>query len=294
MQIKLSEISYSLRNSLVLLLIFIFVASIFNFINFRKAKRLKEINVKHNELIKVIDRLDKQINSFGNEAEMEAALLKMEKEASRQDKMIVKTDAPASTYRYLMDISDRYCPDFKFDFKLSNDGKVKGVDYNEYTIFGDASIKSLYIFIYQLENQSRLYTIDNLLINSTKAENGDLVRFSLTIRAFYANNGYEPKAIPFKPLKRKSISYNPFYPRIHEPISISFFEGMLRVEDLVLTGLTPEMAIVKDNSQNMHMIKVNDKVAYGYLAKIDWDRQRVTFNINKIGITERVTLSMEQ
>jgi Tfp pilus assembly protein PilO len=283
---------YKIRNSIVLAVILLIVIVGSTISNSSSGKKLKEENKKNEELTRRLTTLKSQMQRVEGEERLAKEVRELESQISQFKKVIVKEDNSTITYDYLMQICKKFCPNMIFDFKPDKSGEIQETKYNDYLITGKVPFSSLYAFIYQIENQPRLYTIESLEIREQPAGEKEIL-FALTLRSFYDQNGIAPEDIPIKKISTEKIKFNPFYPRIHEPVRIEEEEKYLNTEEAILVGLTPSIAFFKDKDGITLNLSVGDKVAYGYLSKINWEEQSVTFRINRIGIYTEKTVYLE-
>ena len=69
---------------------------------------------------------------------------------------------------------------------------------------------------------------------------------------------------------------------------------MLFVQNAVLLALIPDGAFLADASGNTFLLWEGDKVYLGYLTNIDYQKSEVSFVLNKGGIIETKTLTLEK
>lgn len=283
--------SYKIKNTLFLLVILLIVIFVSILGNSNSVRELKRVRKKHKELEKIVTEVRIEVPEESDE-QIKDALDKLEK-ALAASKLIVKEDNPTFTYTYLMHVCSNYCPNMTFDFRHVKSAKASNTSYNEYAITGEVDIKSLYTFIYHIENQPKLYTIESLNIKEQLIDKNKL-NFSLNLRTYFTDSGTELEDIPMKNLKYKNIRYNPFLPRIHKPLRSEKEEKYLNVDTAVLAGLSPKVAFLYDAKGVIKTLEPGNKVAYGYLSRINWEEQSVTFIINRIGIPTKRTISMNK
>lgn len=285
---------YTIRNTLILLVLLVIVIMGGCIGNASSSKKLEELEKERAELVKRVSNLKKEMSLSSSQDQLEDVLKELEKKTSESNKLIALEDNPTITYRYLMDICNKYCPAMIFDFRQAKSGKIIETSYNEYTITGEVPMKSLYAFIYQIENQPRLYTVESINVREQSLDSDNKLNFSLTLRTYFYEDGVEIKDIPVRSLGSENIRYNPFFPGIHKPLRSEKEEKYLNVDGAILTGLTPNMAFLSGKDGMVKTLSPGDKVAYGYLWRINWEEQSVTFRINKIGITTKKTIYMRK
>ncbi|HQO73520.1 MAG TPA: hypothetical protein PLO58_01625 [Candidatus Marinimicrobia bacterium] len=283
---------YKIRNTIALavILLIVLIGSVIS--NSSSERKIADLSKKNQELSKRLNMLNSQLENIGEEEELEQEIRELEIEISKFKKAIVKEDNPTITYDYLTQICQKFCPEMVFDFKPAESGEIQGTKYNDYLIAGIVPFNSLYTFIYQIENQPKLYLLELLEIREQPASE-DIIPFAFKLRAFYDENGIEPESIPIREIKTVNIRFNPFYPGIHDPVQIKEEEQYLNPEEAILVGLTPTIAFFKDKNGRTISLTTGEKVAYGYLSKIDWENQAVTFKINRIGVYVEKTIYLQ-
>jgi hypothetical protein len=66
------------------------------------------------------------------------------------------------------------------------------------------------------------------------------------------------------------------------------------VQGANLLALIPEGAFIADSKGNTYLLWEGQQVYLGYLTKIDYDHNMVSFILNKGGIIEKIDLSLEK
>lgn len=286
--------SYKARNTVVLLVLLVIVIIGSIVVNIGNERTLSALNKEYENITKDIEQLQNFMRQVKSEAEMKEILRELQEEAIRIRKVIPKYNDPSQTYQYLIRISELYAPDITFDFRTMTGGGKNEASYNEYTISGTSTFESLYNLIYQLENQPLLYTVESLTITGATSQEPGLIRFSFAIRAYYDNqNGTELNEIPLHNLMIPQVNSDPFYPKIHSPQEEPQ-PGLLDIDNITIIGLSPDMVFVQDTEGRIHVLEPQDRVSYGYLDYIDWEKQAAVFKINKIGIPEEITLYLDK
>ena len=87
--------------------------------------------------------------------------------------------------------------------------------------------------------------------------------------------------------------YDAFYPLIRNEIPPNVDE-LLDVQGAKLLALIPEGAFIADTHGNTYLVWEGEQVYLGYLTKIDYEENNVSFILNKGGIIERITLELER
>jgi hypothetical protein len=148
-----------------------------------------------------------------------------------------------------------------------------------------------------------LYTIDNLSIEEEIVTDEliegktipNMVSFRMNLRAYF--NKDLPQTIEntnLRNLKPQYLVYNPFFKRIHEPRLDPDQELFANVDYIRIIGMTPEKIFVRTTSEEIIILVPGDKVAYGYLDRIDWEEQSAIFKINRTGVEREQILYMNK
>ena len=108
--------------------------------------------------------------------------------------------------------------------------------------------------------------------------------FNLSLFTYFNKNGIPYEELPFMNLKYKNVSSHPFKPKIHEPEIDEEELFYVDIDKAKILGLTKKNIMIEDSKGNVSFLSVGDKVAYGYLQKINWEDQFALFNVNRIGV----------
>ncbi|MCK4979500.1 MAG: hypothetical protein KAS62_03845 [Candidatus Delongbacteria bacterium] len=288
--------NYALRNTLILtvLLILVFVGFLLG--NTSSVKKLDEIKVVYEGNKKQLDELLAAHPDIKDHDRFVEALKDLEEKVKRESKLIPKKNDPTITYKYLLDICDNYCPDLRFNFIYNQLSKIEDIDYYTFTITGTAPVRSFYSFIYQIECQYMLYVIESIKITEDvkdEISTGD-INFTLVLNAYFEETASEIGEVPFRKLKYKNITYDPFYSRIHAPMPNEREQEFLDIYSAGMIGLTPNKVFMKDRFGRIHILELGDKVAYGILEFINWKEQYAAFKLNEIGINKEKKIYLNE
>ena len=286
--------SYKLRNTLILVILLLLVIIGGYLLNKADSQKLATKQKSFNSTVKMLEDLQRDNPDMKNEESIVTALDKMKKEARKKNKFILHDDNPTYTFEYLVQLCDKFCPEITFDFQLKGSGKIDEVQYNRYNLSGIAHINSLFKLTTQLEKQNPLYTIESLIISQEAEGLSDTIDFNLTIQSHYYERGTEYRESDLKILEFPKIKYNPFYSRIHDPKKSEDELKFVNLDDATLIGLNPEKVFLRDEKGIVHILYIGDKVAYGYLNSINWDKQYANFKINEIGIFQNKKIYIEK
>ena len=120
-----------------------------------------------------------------------------------------------------------------------------------------------------------------------------LVSFEMNTLVYFSNdNRFAPEVFVENDLRTGPI-YDAFYPLIRNEIPPNIDE-LLDVQGSKLLALIPEGAFIADNNGNTYLVWEGEQVYLGYLTKIDYEENNVSFILNKGGIIEKITLELDR
>ena len=120
-----------------------------------------------------------------------------------------------------------------------------------------------------------------------------LVNFNMEVHVYYASNDrFATTEFVENNLSTKPI-YDAFYPLIRNQIAPNV-DNLLDVQGAKLLALIPEGAFISDSKGNTYLVWEGEKVYLGYVTKIDYDHNIVSFILNKGGIIEKTDLELQK
>lgn len=168
----------------------------------------------------------------------------------------------------------------------------------QYKLSGSGYFNDVYRMIYAIEQSKELKKITQLSLGNMIRTDKDgiplfLVSFEMIAQVYHSSdNRFAPAAFVENNLSTGPI-YDAFYPLIRNEIPPNVDE-LLDVQGAKLLALIPEGAFVADTKGNTYLVWEGEQVYLGYLTKIDYDNNNVSFILNKGGIIEKVTLELEK
>jgi len=282
---------YAIRNTIVLAVLLLILIVGFAIVNTRQKKVKDDLAYQLQTLETQLENLKKSNPDYDNIDKIIERYEELQEKAKKTSKTIPVNDNPSLSYLYLLDICDRFSPLLDFDFEYVSSEVNADISFNTYNLFGQADIFSFYDFIYHLENQPMFYTVESLELTESFPEDEDeefsdynLVNFNLDIKAYYDSTGTESAKIQFRDLSYSNLEYNIFKTRVYEPVVDIEEEQYINLDASYMVGLTPEKVFIRDQNENINILAPGDRVAYGYLDRINWNEQIAIFKINKTGI----------
>ena len=184
------------------------------------------------------------------------------------------------------------------DVEFIDQKKEKKFPFFEYKITGNGPYNDVYKLIYSIEQSKELKKIKTLTLTNQIATDKDgtpnfVVNFTANINVFFSmDNRFTTNSFIennlFTDLKRDA-----FYPLIRTQIPPNV-DDLLDVQGAKLLALIPEGAFLADTKGNTYLLWEGEQVYLGYLTKIDYEHNSVTFILNKGGIIERVELGIDK
>lgn len=211
---------------------------------------------------------------------------------------IPKTIAQTRLYDFVNSISTGFSDQTHVDMEFQEDKKGKDYNYLIYKLSGTGEFNDVYRLIYAIEQSRELKKINSGAFTSYVSVDEDgvqhyMVNFNLIVFACYANDDRFTTAAFVENDLNAGTLYNIYYPLIRNELPPNL-DDLLEVEGAKLLALVSEGAYLTDSKGNTFMLYEGDEVYLGYLTKIDYEKNRVTFILNKGGIIEKVHLELEK
>jgi hypothetical protein len=201
-------------------------------------------------------------------------------------------------YNFLNSVSQQYSDNSQIDIEFTQQIPEKEFFYYEYKLTGKATYNNLYNLIYAIEESKELkkikaISLNNMVVTDKDAMPNFLVGFTLAVSVYFATNDRFATAVLVENNLQTGQMHDAFFPVIRNDIPPNLDE-LLDVQGAKLLALVPEGAFLADSRGNTYLIWEGEQVYLGYLTKIDYDRNKVSFILNKGGIIEKVDLELEK
>ena len=288
--------SAKLKNTIIILVIIILIAAgggVYSFVFQRskinekqkKIKDLKMFQLDTKSLTEQLDGLKKRV------AQLDSIL------AMRKYTVPVKL-SQAAFFEFVNKISYSFSPDSYVNIEYNDLVNTSHFMIYKYNISGTAEFNDLNKLIYGIEESKQLKKITSTdLTNFVKVdEDGTphyLVTYKLTVEVYFTSED----RFSVRDFKENSLEPNPlydvFYPLIRNEIPPNK-DNLLDVQSAKLLALIPDGAFISDSKGSTYLLWEGDKVYLGYLTEIDYENNEVRFILNKGGIIEKVTLTLEK
>jgi hypothetical protein len=199
-------------------------------------------------------------------------------------------------YNFINNVSSHYSDLSQIDIEYAEQKPEKEFFYFEYKLTGRATYNNLYNLIYAIEQSKELKKIRNVTLSNLVITDNDgyphfLVGFTINVGVYFANNDRFVTASLVENDLSTGTMYDAFFPIIRNEIPPNL-DMLLDVQGAKLLALIPEGAFLADSKGNTYLIWEGEPVYLGYLTKIDYEKNKVNFILNKGGIIERVELEI--
>jgi len=285
-----------LKNTLVLIVLFILIVAagiVYNYIIQKNSisdretrlSKLKTFNYQTSEITKQLEDLSQRANVLDS-------LL-----ASRRFNIPFNLSS-IKFFNFMNSISTSFSPVTKFNVEYIDKFDVKDFTYYEYKITGNGEYNDIFKIIYSIEHSKELKKIKSITISNTVSSDENktpefLVRCTIIANVYFAHNDRFSTKKLFENDLTSSTQYDVFYPLIRTEIPPNN-EDLLDVQGAKLLALIPEGAFLTDTGGKTYLLWEGEQIYLGYLTKIDYENNTVKFIINKGGIIENISLSLEK
>ena len=170
--------------------------------------------------------------------------------------------------------------------------------YYQYKLTGSGFFNEVYKLIYSIEQSKELKKVTTLNIGNLIKTDSEgiplfLVNFDMEAQVYFSSDSrFSPEESVENNLSTGPI-YDAFYPLIRNEIEPNV-DDLLDVQGAKLLALIPEGAFIADTHGSTYLVWEGEQVYLGYLTKIDYENNTVSFILNKGGIIERVNLQLER
>lgn len=280
--------SYALRNSLILLVVLIlFVGggwSYFYFVQIPEIESLEEqVEAKSQELREkreIASRYPTVLEQFENATFF----------INNFDKTLYPDSNEDRVFDFMNNLNTgNSYTDFSFSFSDSTAQDQYGV--MTMNISGEGFYRYLVNFIRKMEYSKPLNKISNLDITPINdLENYGRVSFNFTLNSYY--DRATEFGSPTMDIANTTFSslHNPFFPLIREIEPNE--ENLTDIEASELLALSSNRAFLLDQTGQLQKIRLGEQVYLGSLTNINLSEGSATFQLNKGGIIERITLEV--
>jgi hypothetical protein len=260
--------------------------------------------VQRGDLSESQDKLAELNKNVYDPEELNNRYLDLEKRSVELDSILAnrKFNIPQNVnsikfYNFINNIVGNFPKETTVNIEYIRQAPDKEFFFHEYKLSGGGNYNDVYKMIYAIEQSKELKKIEKLSLSNLVKTDDEvplfLVNFELIAQVYFSSdNRFAPAEFVENNLSTGPI-YDAFYPLIRNEIPPNV-DNLLDVQGGRLLALIPEGAFVADNKGNTYLVWEGEQVYLGYLTKIDYDNNTVSFILNKGGIIEQVTLQLDR
>lgn len=290
--------SYGVRNTIILLVALLLLGGgAFGYIQFIQVPELEKLETT----------LQEKQQDYNNKRAISDAFPQLNENyqnalsiIENYDKSLYKTPNPDDVFDYLNYIrnsSEDLTVYFDFNFIDSTAQEQYGIIRSNLNGYGN--FENVINFINIIENSQLLNKVTGLSLvppggNNEGQELTDIT-FTFTLESYYERIPIQENVSRTNVLTRNQqvSTHNSFYPLI-QPTVAPNTDNLINAEQSRIIGMTASRIFIVDQGGNVQSLTVGDDVYLGSLQSIDINNKTATFNLNKGGITELVTLEIER
>lgn len=260
--------------------------------------------VQQGDLSERQDKLAELNKNVYDPEELNTRYLDLEKRSAELDSILAnrKFNIPQNVnsikfYNFINKIVASFPKETTVNIEYLGQTPDKEFFFHEYKLAGGGNYNDVYKMIYAIEQSKELKKIGKLSFSNLVKTDDEvplfLVNFELIAQVYFSSDTrFAPAEFVENNLSTGPI-YDAFYPLIRNEIPPNV-DNLLDVQGGRLLALIPEGAFVADNKGNTYLVWEGEQVYLGYLTKIDYDNNTVSFILNKGGIIEQVTLQLDR
>ena len=282
--------SYALRNTLILLTSLVLLAGggwlyISYSMDSTISEQEAEIALKQTQL----DQLNTKANDYLIIQERHATL---KYQYENHNKELLIDNNVATVYEYLRRIN-RGPAYTVMNFSLQDSVLNEDHGIIRVRLDGLGDYDSFYNFLMVLEQSKPITRVTDIRIAPTNNQT-DLneVQFEMNVQMYYArgNTNSDPELLINTTVPPRL--YNPLYPLVHEVPANT--QNLPDVDQLQLIGLTVNGAYIIDQNREFMFLPTGSQVYLGRLSRVNPSQNSATFSLNRGGISDIVTVSVNQ
>lgn len=286
--------SYSMRNTILLLLLSAVIFSVGEYIvNYSAKKKLNNATLRLAGSRKELE----EMRTYNMDYDwIKTQMVSAQELWTTHPKRINNTENSVVSYEYFNTLAS--FPDSKISFNFRkneiNDKGYKRIRTNTYILSGESSFVKLYKFLWKLERFSPLYTVEELEIEQVNgtAGAGDTVKFYISIKGYSTDEIDNSKKVSARSSGAAEPARNPFRALLWNSLPVNT-GNLPEVDGSVLLGLSNNNAVLKDQNGKIWSLKEGDAVYLGILSGIDQKNQRAVFSLNMGGIMKTAYLDIQ-
>lgn len=253
-----------------------------------RRQKLDELNANSYDPVQLAERYE--------ELKLRSAIL--DSVLSSREFNIPKDLSSIKFYNFINRIVSNFSEQTHVNIEFQSRLQDKDFFFYDYRLTGSGFYNEVYRLIYSIEKSKELKKIKTLNLGNLIKTDEDgiplfLVNFEMNAQVYFSSdNRFAPEEFVENNLASGPI-YDAFYPLIRNEIPPNVDE-LLDVQGAKLLALIPEGAFIADTHGNTYLVWEGEQVYLGYLTKIDYEENNVSFILNKGGIIEKVNLELDR
>jgi len=253
-----------------------------------KREKLKELNANSYDPVELAERYER--------LKIQAAVLDSVLQSRKFN--IPKDISSIKFYNFINNVVSNFSEHTRVDIEFRKKQQSKDFFYYEYKLSGSGFYNEAFRLIYSIEQSKELKKITTMnMSNMIKTDEEGiplfLVNFEINAQVYFSDDSrFASKELIENNLRTGPI-YDAFYPLIRNEIPPNVDE-LLDVQGSKLLALIPEGAFIADTHGNTYLVWEGEQVYLGYLTKIDYEENSVSFILNKGGIIEKINLELDR
>jgi len=253
-----------------------------------KNEKLNELNENSYDPVELADRYE--------QLKVRSAILDSVLQSRKFN--IPKDLSSIKFYNFINNVVSNFSEHTQIDIAFQKREQAKDFFFYEYKLTGSGFYNEVFRLIYSIEQSKELKKIISLSMGNMIQTDDEgiplfLVNFDMNAQVYFSNdNRFAPEVLVENDLRTGPI-YDAFYPLIRNEIPPNIDE-LLDVQGSKLLALIPEGAFIADTHGNTYLVWEGEQVYLGYLTKIDYEENTVSFILNKGGIIEKITLELDR
>ena len=201
-------------------------------------------------------------------------------------------------YNFINRVSFNFAPESFVNIEYNDIVVEQHYKYYTYKLSGTAYFNDVYEMIYAVEQSKELKKITSLSFDNFVQVDDDgipryFISYIVNCSVYFSDNDQFASSVSKENRLTPNPLYDIFYPLIRNEIPLNI-DDLLDVQSAELLALIPEGAFIADSKGTTYLLWEGDKVYLGYLTEIDYDENVVHFVVNKGGIIEKITLTLEK
>lgn len=201
-------------------------------------------------------------------------------------------------YNFINEISFRFASESFVNIEYRDVVSSTNYSHYLYSLTGTACYNDVYKMIFAIEQSKELKKIlncsfDNFVQVDKRGIPHYLVTYNISCAVYFSDNNRYVSSFSIENRLTPNPVYDIFYPQIRNEIPPNT-DNLLDAQSAQLLALIPEGAFIVDSKGTTYLLWEGDKVYLGYLTEIDYDKNEVHFVLNKGGITEKLTMTLEK